>query len=190
MTLLLWYNDCTLLIGGYLMNLFILRWNPNISSFTMEDFEKLVRHTDKNEYPLNFDWSIYEWQNAHSGDLFILQQVGTENDGFVAAGKLTSEPYEDDSWRKNGTKVHYADLALFTVYNRTKHKNLSADVYEKLFSFTKWHGGHSGELITGEKAESILKQISSDLIKEKIWNESTLDYFINDFTRLVWLDEE
>ena len=29
------------------MNLFILRWNPNISSFTMEDFEKLVHHTDK-----------------------------------------------------------------------------------------------------------------------------------------------
>ena len=83
------------------MNTFILRWNPAISSYKMEEHKKICERL-KNEVVF-YNWSVREWENLHAGDAFVLLQVGTENDGIAMIGKFISEPYESDSWRKDGT---------------------------------------------------------------------------------------
>lgn len=164
------------------MSLFILRWNPNISSFTKEDYSEVVtRVYEADQYPIGLNWSLKDWKKASKGDIFILQQVGTDNDGFVMIGKFASDPYKSNSWRKDGTKIYYADLILFTVFDRINKKTMSAEEYEKLFDFTEWHSGHSGEYIEDEKAEKILKKISEDLQKEMLWDITALDRFKNKF---------
>lgn len=173
------------------MKLFILRWNPNISSFRNETYQEIVKRAyEMDDFPVGMNWSIRDWKNAKTNDIFILQQVGTDNDGFVMIGKFSSNPYEEDSWRKDDSKIHYADLGLFTVFDRNSKKSMSADEYEKLFSFTKWHGGHSGELIEGKEADNILEKLSKDLIKEKLWDKNTLKYFKDDFICQNYIDEK
>ena len=157
------------------MSLFILRWNPNISSFTKEDYSEIIERAYKaDQYPVDLNWSIKDWKKAKKDDIFILQQVGTDNDGFAMIGKFTSRPYKADSWRNDGTKIYYANLGLFTIFDRINKKTMSADEYEKLFDFTKWHSGYSGEYIDDEKAEKILEKISEDLQKENLWDENSL----------------
>ena len=79
------------------MNLFILRWNPNISSYKTKSHLELISHIRKNEQPVDFNWSIREHEKLAKGDMFILQQVGTENDGIAMIGKFKNTCYEDDS---------------------------------------------------------------------------------------------
>lgn len=80
------------------MSLFILRWNPNISSFTKEEYSEVVTMVyEADQYPIGLNWSLKDWKKASKGDIFILQQVGTDNDGFVMIGKFASDPYESNS---------------------------------------------------------------------------------------------
>lgn len=51
------------------MNTFILRWNPNISSYKMQEHLDMIPHIRKMEFPFHFDWSIYDWHKGHSGEL-------------------------------------------------------------------------------------------------------------------------
>lgn len=173
------------------MKLFILRWNPNISSFKNETYQEIVKRAyEMDQFPVGMNWSIRDWEKANRNDIFILQQVGTDNDGFVMIGKFSSDTYEEASWRKDGSKVHYADLGLFTIFDRNSKTSISADEYERIFSFTKWHGGHSGEVIEGQEAEDILEKLSKDLIKEKLWDKNTLNYFKEGFICQKYLDEK
>ena len=57
------------------MNLYILRWNPNISSYKTEDHQDLVSHIKNNEQPTDFNWSIREYENLAKDDMFIVQVV-------------------------------------------------------------------------------------------------------------------
>lgn len=162
--------------------LFILRWNPNISSFTINDYKELLqKYYTLGTYIPGLNWSIKDWKKVNKNDIFILQQVGTENDGFVMIGKLRSAPYEAESWKNDGTKSYYADLDIFSVYDRTKNTKLSADEYEKLFDFTKWHSGASGEILEGENVNRLLNKISQDLQDEDLWETDTFSYFRKEF---------
>ena len=51
------------------MNTFILRWNPNISSYKMQEHLDMIPHIRKMEFPFHFDWSIYDWHKAKDGDM-------------------------------------------------------------------------------------------------------------------------
>ena len=115
------------------MNAFILRRNPAISSYKMKDHLAVVSHAKKLETPNGFDWSVKEWQKLKAGDAFVLLQVGTDNDGVAMLGRFSSDPYEDKSWRKDGGKVHYADLEIFDAFNLEKEKGFRAESLEKDF---------------------------------------------------------
>ena len=79
------------------MNVYILRWNPAISSYKMSEHLKLVKHVKNEQYPTHFDWSIREWEHLRPNDMFILLQVGTDNDGVALIGKFITEAYEDEA---------------------------------------------------------------------------------------------
>ena len=135
-------NNCEVL-----MNTFILRWNPNISSYKMETHLDVVAHTKKAEFPQNFDWSVYEWQKVKDGDMVILLQVRTDSDGIAMIGKIMGKPEADKSWRDDGSKAHYVYIEIFDAYNPSEFKELLAENFENEFDKIKWHKGHSGELI-------------------------------------------
>lgn len=75
----------------------------------------------------------------------MLLQVGTDNDGIAMIGKFISEPYEADSWRKDGSRIHYADIQVFYACDLDEKKFFRASYFESKFPAIKWHGGHSGE---------------------------------------------
>lgn len=102
------------------MSIYILRWNPAISSYKKEHHKDLVLHMNKGEYPLDFNWSIKEWENLKEGDFFILQQVGTDNDGIAMIGKFKGPCYESVSWKKDGSKIHYADMWIMEAFDCNK----------------------------------------------------------------------
>lgn len=73
------------------MNTYILRWNPAISSYKKKAHLNLISHLKKGQLPTQFDWSVREWEKLKKDDFFILQQVGTENDGIAMIGKFAGQ---------------------------------------------------------------------------------------------------
>lgn len=161
------------------MNTYILRWNPAISSYKKKAHLNLISHLKKGQLPAQFDWSVREWENLKKDDFFILQQVGTESDGIAMIGKFAGQCEEGNSWRRDGTKVHYALMWIMNAFDCDKKNVLPGSRYEKLFPEIKWHGGSSGILVEEKIAEKLVEQIKADLINQKIWKEDSLQKFLN-----------
>lgn len=160
------------------MHLYILRWNPNISSYKTENHLELISHIKNQEQPADFNWSIREYEELDKNDMFILQQVGTDNDGIAMIGKFKSACYENDSWRNDGSKLYYADMWIMDAFDCNNENPLPAKRYEQLFPEIEWHGGHSGVIVGEEKDDKVVNQIEDDLIKAGIWKEGELDRFM------------
>lgn len=159
------------------MNTFILRWNPAISSYKMDTHLDIVKHVKNDRYPTHFDWSIYEWEKLRPNDMFILLQVGTDNDGVAMVGKFITEAYEDESWRNDGKTYHYADMQIFDAFDLSKEINLRAENFEKDI-FIKWHGGHSGELLREDIATELIKKLKEANKDSERWEGTNLEDFI------------
>lgn len=84
------------------MKLFLLRWNPNVSSFKDETFRQMI--ADSRKGPVRMDWSVREWEKLEEWDWAVLCRVGTDADGIVAIGRFDGRVEEADSWRKDGSK--------------------------------------------------------------------------------------
>lgn len=160
------------------MHLYILRWNPNISSYKTENHLELISHIKNQEQPADFNWSIREYEELDKNDMFILQQVGTDNDGIAMIGKFKSACYENDSWRNDGSKLYYADMWIMDAFDCNSENPLPAKRYEQLFPEIEWHSGHSGVIVGEEKDDKVVNQIEDDLIKAGIWKEGELDRFM------------
>lgn len=149
-------------------NAFVLRWNPAISSYKMEKHLENVHHVKKMEIPNGFNWSVRDWQTLKVGDIFILLQVGTQCDGIAMIGCFCSVPYEEESWRSDGSKLHYADMEIFDAFNLEKEKEFRAENFEKDFPEIKWHGGHSGELLDEETFKRLFEKVEQ-LVRDSIY---------------------
>lgn len=130
------------------------------------------------EHPVNFNWSVYDWQDLEAEDTFILQQVGTESDGIIMTGCFRGRCFEEDSWRNDGTRVHYADMFIWDAFSCGKRKVLPASHFERKFPEIDWHGGHSGVRVDEDTEERLIGEIQKVLIKKGIWNENTWTDFI------------
>ena len=160
------------------MNVYILRWNPAISSYKMERHLDIVSHVKRGEYPDQFDWSVREWEELKPNDMFVLLQVGTDNDGVAMVGKFISEAYEDASWRKDGKTIHYADMEIFDAFDLSKETKMRAENFEKDIQI-KWHGGHSGELLSKEIAETLTEKLKQANKDDERWKGNALEDFLN-----------
>ena len=159
--------------------LYILRWNPNKSSYKKEFHKDVVAHAKVYQFPKNFNWSIREWKKVAPGDLFIMHQVGTDNDGIVMIGKIKEKCYEENSWRNDGSVIHYADLLLFDAFDADEKNVLPAEKYEKIFPEISWHHGHSGELLEFNLANRLLSQINKDLMECGLWDSGSFGDLVN-----------
>lgn len=164
----------------FVQNMFVLRWNPAISSYKKETHKSLCRDIKKND-SLFMNWSIYEWEKLCYGDAFITQQVGGKNDGIAVIGKFVSRCFEEESWRDDGTKIHYADIKIFYAFDREKEKVLGAEELERDFPNIDWHGGHSGMMMKTEDAERLINKIDSVLKEIGAKNGKTFREFLGAF---------
>ena len=169
------------------MNVYILRWNPAISSYKMERHLDIVSHVKRGAYPDQFDWSVREWEKLKPNDMFVLLQVGTDNDGVAIVGKFISEAYEDASWRKDGKTIHYADMEIFDAFDLSKETKMRAENFEKDIHI-KWHGGHSGELLSKEIAETLTEKLKQANKDNERWKGNALEDFLN--SPIVFMDED
>lgn len=129
------------------MKLYILRWNPNISSWTYDQHEYLLQNILENDYD-GMNWSIYDFEDLEEGDYWILQQVGTDKDGIAGFGTFVGEPYTSANWkRKDNTNLFYADLYFDCIIDRRHTDFLSATELEKIVPEIEWHKGHSGVVV-------------------------------------------
>ena len=134
-----------------MLQTFVLMWNPEISSFTKEDFNALhATMTDAKKPTLN--WSIHEWENCHKGDRFVMVRCGRSGGGLVMAGRFASAPYAGDDWGKQGKPRHCADLEIRAMFNPDEPLLTTDELREAIPDFD-WAGGHSGRVLTTEQSQ-------------------------------------
>ena len=120
--------------GDYLNNgiaprqrkVYVLRWNPSISSFGRDSFENYFAQY-KHVIPLDddnkLDWTVWDWENVEHRDLYVMMQVGQEVNGIVWGGFLGGYPYqykrEDGSLTKSiFFAQHYVECDFTMRQNR------------------------------------------------------------------------
>ena len=159
------------------MNTFILFWNPEISSYTLERLRDDLEH-----WAHVSNWSVWQHENARYGDRFFMVRCGEGKTGICMSGRFRSEPYRDEDWSGKGREVYYMDLWADTVIDPDYLPILSTDELTKQIPSFDWSGGHSGRLLPEKDAEKLEELWTSFLEQNKqIFNKMTLKPHINPF---------
>lgn len=131
---------------------YILMWNPEISSTTMDDFREWIYSGEH----LTPNWSIYEWENPTWDDDFYLVKVGGEGEnGVVMDGSFEGLPYLKESWRGDGSFIFYRNLYIRTGFDPVSEPILKTSELKKAIPDFNWEGGHSGRKLTTEQAKTL-----------------------------------
>lgn len=136
-------------------NTFILKWNPAISSYTMERLDNDMAEWAEGYWSDDFDWSVYEWQKARKGDRFFMVRVGEGNTGLFAAGRFTSDPFKDEDWSGKGREVYYMQMEFETVFHPERAEIITTEELERELPHLDWRKGHSGQMLDAESAERL-----------------------------------
>ncbi len=139
----------------YSHNTFILRWNPAISSYTMNRLDYDMEDWAKGYWDDDFDWSVHEWQKARKGDRFFMVRVGEGNTGIFAAGRFSSNPVLGEDWSGQGREVYYMQMDFEAVFHPNRTAIISTRELEKELPAINWRGGHSGEMVDVETADRL-----------------------------------
>lgn len=150
--------DITLSINKrqeFLHNTFILRWNPSVSSYTMERLNDDMAEWAAGYWDNDFDWSVHEWQKARRGDRFFMVRVGEGRTGLFAAGRFTTDPFRGDDWSGKGREVYYMQMEFETVFHPERADIISTEELECEIPNIDWRNGHSGEMLDAESTERL-----------------------------------
>lgn len=147
------------------MRLYLLRWNPTISSYTAPRFRQRLRKLARRPecHGLTMNWSIYEPDLLQPGDWFVFCRVGTDADGIAGLGRFTSRPYLDTSWRRDGRIILYADMLTLMLQEPNATGLWSADSLADDFPDITWHTGHAGVPVSADTAERLAIRLVRDL---------------------------
>lgn len=131
---------------------YLLRWNPTISSFKLDDYRKAIK-----DYPEGFgcDWSIYEFEKARKGDMYYMLRTGDGNPGIVWRGTFVSDPYEGEDWAGSNRKRMYVNFETQEFEDPDTPLPISIEKLETAIPDIDWHKGHSGQLLTEEQADKL-----------------------------------
>ena len=133
-------------------NTFILKWDPSISSYTINSLDQdMLEWADGNWYP-DFDWSVYEWSKAKCGDRFFMVCVGEGNTGVFAAGRFTSDPYKAKDWSGSDREVYYMEMEFEAVFHPERADIISTEELVRELPHLDWYKGHSGVMLDAEDA--------------------------------------
>lgn len=159
------------------MKCYILRWNQEINHFTKEQYSRFLNDLHKYEGNVEISWQIDQWEDAHKGDMFIILQNHSDNDGVMMIGKFASEPYEKIS-PYTGNSGHMIDLQILSAFDRNpESKILVAFQLEKEFPEIDWRDGVCGELMDVFVADRLSIRIMEELMARDMWKDYTFGEF-------------
>ncbi len=135
---------------------YILRWNPDISSFTRDAYAGMT--AKNNDFAM--DWSIYDWQDAKLGDFFFMVRVGKESEadgtaGIVFRGEIVTPPYLAPDWNDGkGSRPfrHYVDISCRHCAPVDGKPCISLAQLNEAIPEIDWGRGHSGVLLSPDVA--------------------------------------
>ncbi len=129
---------------------FVIRWNPEISSHKIADFEHAME--DFYEDGFYYEWSIFDYEKVHVGDRFFMLKVGNGNTGIVMSGIIVSLPYKDEDWSGKGRDVHYVRMIPDCMVHPDKSKMVTIQMLDETLPDVNWNEGHSGVLLSDAQA--------------------------------------
>ena len=129
---------------------FVMRWNPEISSHKVADFEHAME--DFYEEGFYYDWSIFDYEKVHVGDRFFMLKVGNGNTGIVMSGIIVSLPYKDEDWSGKVRDVRYVRMIPDCMVHPDKSNMVTIQMLEETLPGVNWNEGHSGVLLSDEQA--------------------------------------
>ena len=132
---------------------YLMRWNPTISSFTEEDFEECLENQEHGMFRIN--WSIHEWQEARRGDFFFMLRTGDAKAGIAFRGQFISDPYPEEDWAGSTKRRMYVDMVCMNPMEPGKKPAVTLAKLQKAVPAFDWSKGHSGTLLPGEIATKI-----------------------------------
>ena len=153
------------------MKVYILRWNPSHSFYSMDKHLELISHVKKGQYPADFIWPMHDWDPVRVDDLFILLQVGTENDGIAMIGKCSGR-IKNDSGEGN------ASLLVFEAIDLTKESKFRAENFAKDININ-WHDGKDEELLSEETGSLLIAKIKEAVKDSKQYGGISFEEFLD-----------
>ena len=156
------YDNAKGIIKENFRKTFIMRWNTDISSYNLSEFEDAM--DDFFDEGFYYDWSIWDYQKAHIGDHFYMIRTGEGANGVVMRGTIIGSPYPDEDWSGKGRKVYYIRMSLSNMIHpeRTPLLLTTDELTEAIPDFN-WKEGHSGEILNDAQSAKL----------EEVW----ADYF-------------
>ena len=143
------------------MKTYILFWNPAISSYKLDDFQKEMEDLGN----ADMNWSVWEHEKACAGDRFFMIRCGSGKTGICMSGYFSSNPYKGEDWSGRGRITYYMNLEPDYMINPDYLPILSTlDLVRDIPGFD-WNGGHSGRLLDAKlaaKLEAIWKKFTDD----------------------------
>jgi len=146
---------------------YLLRWNPNISTYTRTRFENdMSTYFKKGTEPKDMNWNVYEYQKVRPRDFYFTAQVGCEVNGIVWGGLVKGELYDmiDDNGKLISPNHRWIDLEYIFMQRIEKKLLLTADKLSKIVPKIDWEKGHSGILLTPGTAEKLALAIGNELL--------------------------
>lgn len=144
--------------------LFVLRWNPAVSSYGEEEFWGDFA-TVRRGRAAPMDWNAWDWRDIREGDWALWCRVGGERDGVVGLWRFTGEVREGASWRGDGKRLHYAEGEIMMVQEPAETGLFGADEMETVAPEIDWHGGHAGVRVDGAAAERVARHMADRLAR-------------------------
>lgn len=133
--------------------IYLMRWNPSISSFKEKDYEECVENMIHGMFRI--EWSIFEWEEARRGDLFYMMRVGDNKVGIIFDGQFVSDPYPADDWAGSTKRRMYVDAVCMNPMEPKAKPHISLEELQKIIPTFDWSKGHSGVLLSKEVAEKL-----------------------------------
>lgn len=138
------------------MSVVIFKWNPGFSSYTMSRF---LNHLEKcalaNNGDIGMNWSIWDYKQVHKNDTFYMLKVGYGQNGIVARGTVTSEPYAGEDWAWRDRPTQYCDFNYEVMVNPDAYPLLDSQALAQAIPDFDWKGGRSGIVLSQEQAEAL-----------------------------------
>lgn len=146
--------------------LFLLRWNPAVSSYGEEEFWGDFG-TVRRGHPAPMDWNARDWRDIREGDWALWCRVGGERDGVVGLWRFTGVVREGTSWRGDGKTLHYALGEIMMVQEPAETGLFGAEEMAAVAPELDWHGGHAGVRVEGAVAERVARHMADRLAHAK-----------------------
>lgn len=137
---------------------YVLRWNPRISSFDREGFEHYFAQYKgeiPNDHNDKLDWTVWDWKSVEHRDLYVMMQVGQKVNGIVWGGFLGGFPYQYEKEDGSLTRSRFFQTDVEYMHRIEKTGLMTVDRLIQAVPEVDWLHGHSGELLSVESAEKL-----------------------------------